>query len=97
MKIEKLPDFRQNLISKLLRHWHDSRLDRQKRRLSSANRRQGVLLALDVILNPIAHFFVFCAFRSSLVSTSMQIINKYGDEGSPWRISLEGEKNHVTS
>ena len=61
-KLISFLEFQQNFTSKLLRRWHDSILERQKRRLSFTNKTQGILFALGEILNPIPHFFVFCAF-----------------------------------
>ena len=98
MEINQLLEDWPNLISKLARCLQDFKLVRQNNRLSSTKRRHGIFSALGVILKPILDFLFICAFHSTLVKTSIQISNKYGDKGSPWRIPLlDVKKPHTSS
>jgi len=86
------PDCWPKKLRMIISFWHDSRLVRQKRRLSSANKRHGNFSAWGEILNLIPLFFLEISVRSTRVSTSMHIRKWCGDNGSPCCSPLVGVK-----
>ena len=72
-----------NLLRKSLSCRQGFKLVPQNSRLSSTKRSHGIFSTLGVTLNPILDFLFICVFRVTLVRTSIQMINKYGDKGSP--------------